>query len=404
MKIAIVCPASFPATQFGGIVFLAVDLAREISELGHDVTIYTTDLDFSNGPNKFNESLPRIEKFENFTINRTHTWFSVKLFFFNPSIYKQLEKDKPDIIHTIGLRSFQSIAAWLVSKKTSIPLVATDQGGLTTHPYLKESGLFFKFVYKIQNFYIKKIIKHASTVCAANEYEKKIFLDIYKQSKIEIVRNGVNLKSLVSKKNFKEEYKINSNFILFVGRFSKSKGIENLINALKMIKNEIKISNVRLVIMGVDFGFEDEMIKLIEKFDLSDEIIVIKNPPRVDVISAYGESEFLILPSLWELSPLVPLESFAFKRPVISTNSHGIPYTVQDNKNGILVEPENSKQLADAITKLLNDSDLREKLGLEGYNFVHNECNCVSMAKNVLKIYEKILENNQNKYKTYSVK
>ena len=50
VKIALVCPASLPATQFGGIVFLAVDLAREISELGHDVTIFTTDLDFTNGP------------------------------------------------------------------------------------------------------------------------------------------------------------------------------------------------------------------------------------------------------------------------------------------------------------------------------------------------------------------
>ena len=57
MKIALVCPASLPATQFGGIVFLAVDLAREISNMGHDVTIYTTDLDFSNGPNKFSKKL-----------------------------------------------------------------------------------------------------------------------------------------------------------------------------------------------------------------------------------------------------------------------------------------------------------------------------------------------------------
>ena len=48
MKIALVCPASLPATQFGGIVFLAVNLADEMSKLGHDVTIYTTDLDFSN--------------------------------------------------------------------------------------------------------------------------------------------------------------------------------------------------------------------------------------------------------------------------------------------------------------------------------------------------------------------
>ena len=78
MKIALVCPASLPATQFGGIVFLAVDLARELSELGHDVTIYATDLDFSNGPNKFSKSLPRFEKFAKFKIKRTHTWFSLK--------------------------------------------------------------------------------------------------------------------------------------------------------------------------------------------------------------------------------------------------------------------------------------------------------------------------------------
>ena len=94
MKIAIVCPASLPATQFGGIVFLAVDLAREISEIGHDVTIYTTDLDFSNGPNKFNRNLPSLEKFEKFKINRTHVWFSLKLFFINTSMLEQIEKDK----------------------------------------------------------------------------------------------------------------------------------------------------------------------------------------------------------------------------------------------------------------------------------------------------------------------
>ena len=115
MKIALVCPASLPAIQFGGIVFLAVDLAREFSELGHDVTIYTTDLDFANGPTKFNKALPRLEKFEKFKINRTHTWFSLKLFFVNPAIYKQIKNDKPDIIHTIGLRSFQSLMAWFVS-------------------------------------------------------------------------------------------------------------------------------------------------------------------------------------------------------------------------------------------------------------------------------------------------
>jgi glycosyltransferase involved in cell wall biosynthesis len=397
MKIALVCPASFPATQFGGIVFLAIDLAREISEMGHDVTIYTTDLDFSNGANKFNKQLPRIEKFEKFTINRTHVWFSLKLFFINTSMSKEIKNDKPNIIHTIGLRSYQSVIAWRVSKKLKIPLIVSDQGGLTTHPFLNESGLFLKTLYKIQNFFIKKIIKDCTAISAANEYEKNIFLELNKQSKIKIIRNGVNLKTLVSTVDFKTKYKISNKFILFVGRFSKSKGIETLIQAFNIIQKNNKFSNIHLVIMGVDFGYEQSMEELIKINNLSEKIIVIKNPPRDDVISAYGESKFLILPSQWELSPLVPLESFAFKKPVISTKSHGIPFTVQDNKNGILVEPNNSNQLADAITKLLLDEQLRIKLGLSGYDFVHEECNSISMAKNSLKLYEELLKINHNK-------
>ena len=397
MKIALVCPASLPATQFGGIVFLAVDLAREISKMGHDVTIYTTDLDFSNGPNKFNKNLPRLEKFEKFKINRTHVWFSLKLFFINSSMFNQIEKDKPDIIHTIGLRSYQSIVAWRASKKLKIPLIISDQGGLTTHPFLTESSIILQILYKIQNYFIKKIISDSTVISAANEYEKEIFMNMNKKSKIEIIRNGVNLETLVSKQNFRKKYKINSKFVLFVGRFSKSKGIETLIHSFNIIKKEKEILDTKLVIMGVDFGFEKEMEGLIKKFNLLDRVLVIKNPPREDVISAYGESEFLVLPSQWELSPLVPLESFAFKKPVISTRSHGIPFTVKDGKTGILVEPENPDELSKAITKLLRDNELRERLGISGYEFVHEECNCISMAKNSLRLYEQVLENNDNK-------
>ena len=397
MKIALVCPASLPATQFGGIVFLPIDLAREFSEMGHDVTIYTSDLDFANGPTKFNKDLPRLEKFEKFKINRTHTWFSVKLYFVNPNIYKQIKNDKPDIIHTIGLRSFQSLMAWFVSKQTNIPLVVSDQGGLTTHPFLKQSGIFFKLVYKIQNFFIKCIINDSSAISAANEYEKEIFLTFNKNSKIKIIRNGINLKTLVSQENFKQKYKIANKFILFVGRFSKSKGIETLLYACSKIKNELKTQNVSLVIMGVDFGYQDEMLKLISMLKLNDNVIVIKNPPRDDVIAAYGQSEFLVLPSHWELSPLVALESFAFKKPVISTKAHGIPYTVQDKVNGLLVEPDNPNDLSKSMIYLLENKDLREKLGLSGYEFVHKECNCVSMAKNSLLLYQEIIKNNTNK-------
>ena len=117
MKIALVCPASLPATQFGGIMFLCVDIAREFSKMGHHVVIFTTDLDFANNANTFNKNLSRTESIHGFTINRTHTWFAYQLFYVNPRMYFEMNKQKHDVIHTIGIRSFQSFIAALISKK-----------------------------------------------------------------------------------------------------------------------------------------------------------------------------------------------------------------------------------------------------------------------------------------------
>ena len=47
--------------------------------------------------------------------------------------------------------------------------------------------------------------------------------------------------------------------------------------------------------------------------------------------------------------------------------------------------------------KLITDENLRTRLGISGYNFVHDECNCISMAQNSLKLYEQVLKNTHNK-------
>ena len=88
-------------------------------------------------------------------------------------------------------------------------------------------------------------------------------------TKIEIIRNGVNLKTLVSNQDFKNKYKISSKFILFVGRFSRSKGIDTLIRAFDLFINYDKVSGLTLVIMGVDFGYEKIMVETIQKSQLS---------------------------------------------------------------------------------------------------------------------------------------
>ena len=295
MRIALTCPASLPATQFGGILFLCVDIAKETTKSGNDVTIYTTDMDFANNPHTFNKDLPKEELINNFKIKRSHVWFALRLFFVNPGIYFQMMKDSPDIIHAIGVRSFQSYIAAIVSKKKKIPLVISDQGGLTTHPELKNSGILGKILYRLQTPMIKFIINQASKIIVANDYERDIFLEFKDSNKIEKIRNGVNLPTLkTTENNFKQKYKINLPFALFLGRFSRIKGIDILLHAIKILKNKPELKNFKFVIMGVDFGFQNEMMNMIKEFDIENNIIIIKNPSRSDVIAAYSESEFLI--------------------------------------------------------------------------------------------------------------
>jgi len=391
MKIALVCPASLPATQFGGILFLCVDIARESARIGHDVTIYTTDLDFANNASTFNKDLPRLETHQGFRINRAHVWFSFKLFFVNPGMYFQLKKNKPDIIHTVGVRSFQSFISALISKKFKIPLVISDQGGLTTHPDL-QGDITRKLSYKLQDKMIKFVIKQATKISVANQYEKDIFLKFTEESKITIIRNGISLEELYSDSiNFKEKYSISEQYILFVGRFSLVKGVDVLLRSCEHISSKLRESKTKLVIMGVDFGFEEKMLQMIKELKIDDIIIVIKKPPRIDVISAYQECEFLVLPSRWELSPLTPLEGFAFKKAVISTTAHGIPHTITNGENSILVTPEDHIELSKAILKLLNDNTMRDSLGQAGYKLVLEQCNSNKMAEKTLEIYKDIL-------------
>jgi len=399
MKIALVCPASLPATQFGGILFLCVDIARETSSVGNDVTIYTTDLDFANNAHTFSKKLPRLEKIGNFLINRTHTWFSFKLFYVNPGMYFQLKKDKPDIIHTIGIRSFQSLIAATVSKRNKIPLVISDQGGLTTHPDIRNSSLIGRIFYKIQKPFISFIIKQATKISVPNEYEKEIFAKLTDPAKIQVIKNGINLEQFNNLKltDFKTKYNITQDYILFVGRFARVKGIDILLNAWSKIKQKKLNLNLQLVIMGVDFGFEDEMFRMIKELGISENVIVIRKPPREDVLAAYAQCLFLVLPSRWELSPLTPLEGFAFKKPVISTTAHGIPHTIKNGENSILVEPENSSQLADAIIDLLNDEVKRIQFGNAGYRLVHDVCNSRKMSLDTLELYKTIINRQTQK-------
>ena len=215
------------------------------------------------------------------------------------------------------------------------------------------------------------------------------------ESKIEIIRNGINQDSMISKTvNFKIKYDIESSYVLFVGRFSKVKGIDILLKAIRNLKNNDELKNMVFVIMGVDFGFQREMLQIIDEYGINEKVLVIKNPSRDDVIAAYEQSEFLVLPSRWELSPLTPLEGFAFKKTVISSNVHGIPYTLDKDENCLLIQDEDSDELSKLILELLKDDKKKIELGISGFNRVNSELNSKIMVKKTLKIYESVVQDN----------
>ena len=310
-------------------------------------------------------------------------------------MYKQMINDDYDIIHTIGIRSFQALISAIISKRKKIPLVISDQGGLTTHPDLKNASKSKRFLFYLQKPLVKFVINQASKIIVPNNYEKEIFLEFTDESKISIVKNGIDLDDVNSSiVDFSKKYEITQKFILFLGRFHLVKGVDTLLDAIYLLKNNPNFEKYKVVIMGVDFGYEVKMEEKIKKLNLSKNILVIKNPPREDVISAYNQCQFLVLPSKWELSPLTPLEGFAFKKTVVSTTAHGIPHTITHNENCILVTPSVPEELADGILELLLNTTKRQKLAESGFNMVMKEGNLESMSRGMLSVYEKVLSQN----------
>ena len=391
LKITLTCPASIPAVQFGGILFLCTDIAEQLGKRKHNVSIFTTDLDFANNTNTFNKNLSREEKLEFFKIKRSHVVFNLKLFFVNPKMYGLLKNSKPDIIHAIGIRGFQAFVSALVAKFNNIPLIISDQGGLFTHPDFNK-GIINKILYRLQEPMIKFIINQADKIIVANEYEKSIFKKYTNEEKLCIVFNGINYKKLLEPPfDFKIKYNIDKKFILFLGRFNHVKGIDFLLKSYSQIINDPILQNLTLVIMGADFGYQNQMEELITKLNLQDEITLLKKPSRDDVISAYHGCEFLVLPSRWEMSPLTPVEGFACKKPTISSKLHGIPYVIEDGKTGVLVNPENSEDLSNAIRKLLENPDLATQMGKNGYEKVVEVFNSECMTEKILEVYKSVI-------------
>jgi glycosyltransferase involved in cell wall biosynthesis len=177
--------------------------------------------------------------------------------------------------------------------------------------------------------------------------------------------------------------------ILFVGRLTKQKGVEILLKAIKILKNEYS-RNMKIAIVG-DGELKENLDNLTVELGVDREVKFLG--VRKNIKELMVSSKIIVLPSRSEGFGIVIIEAMSNMLPVIATNVGGIPELIENGKDGILVPPENPKALARAINNLLENKELREKLSKAAYKKVKKEFSIKSYSVHVLDFYS-LLKNN----------
>ena len=104
-------------------------------------------------------------------------------------------------------------------------------------------------------------------------------------------------------------------------------------------------------------------------------------------------SKILVIPSRMESIPQVIKEAFYLKIPIIATNVGGIPELITNNETGILIPPNDPKELENSINKLLLDDETAKKLADKGYEFVMNNLTWEILLPRYIKFYKDLMSN-----------
>lgn len=180
--------------------------------------------------------------------------------------------------------------------------------------------------------------------------------------------------------------------VLFVGRVVEIKGVMVLIKSIKTVKENIP--NIFLIISGpYSHGREEKLFfdmlqAYIKKHKLTDNIYFTGEDDRNFLKKLYAVSEFVVCPSIWEASGIVPLEAMASGKPVIATRVGGLEYRIIDGKTGFLVEKNNPGELADKILVLLKNDKLRRKMGRLSREHIEEKYTQEQMVTSYMAVYK----------------
>lgn len=248
-------------------------------------------------------------------------------------------------------------------------------------------------LYKLKNW-TKDSVTHAEHVITISESSKKDMKKYYNKDvdKVTVAYPGFDSEKfkVVSKEQIKTaltKYKIESDYVIFVGTLQPRKNLLKLIDALK------EIDNLKLVIVGKTTGqgrsgwMFDEILKHPKKIGVEGKVIFTGFVPTEDLVPLINGAEAFILPSLYEGFGIPILEAMACGVPVIASNNSSLPEVV--GKTGVLIDPTSVEDIKGAILKVTQDRTFKEKLSKEGLQQV-KRFSWEKMAREVITVLEKV--------------
>ena len=224
------------------------------------------------------------------------------------------------------------------------------------------------------------------------------YLDSLSNNKVHLVYHGLDLERFPSHQgapsgNDGSSHK-NSVQLVTVGRAVAKKGIDTLLQAFASLPKD---SHWHWTHIGGG-PLRDDLIDMAKVLGISDKCEFRGALPQSEVLETYRKSDLFILPSRIDEDgdrdglPNVIVEAQSQKLPVISTNISGIPELIETERNGVLIEPDDVKALAQQLERLIKDPDLRVKMGLEGEKTVREKFSHKQTIGELTSLLNKTLE------------
>jgi glycosyltransferase involved in cell wall biosynthesis len=178
-----------------------------------------------------------------------------------------------------------------------------------------------------------------------------------------------------------------TNTLLFAATWRKNKGIEDLVPAFATIAS--RYPGVELTVLGA--GVPDEAIRGAFPTSVRERVRPVRTVSEAETAAAFARADVLLLPSLFEGTPLVLMEALSSGLPVVTTATCGMKDIIRDGENGLLIPIRSPGAIVTAVDRLFADPQLRERLGragqLSGEEFTWDQ-----VAAPVAEVYRRLIE------------